>query len=63
MRTKRCSIVAEPGFSPEGIARAIHQAGSRASRPFVAVDCSEGVESLAARLFGNDKAVRAEDQR
>jgi DNA-binding NtrC family response regulator len=53
-------IVAEPGFAPEGIARAIHQAGSRASRPFVAVDCSERVESLAARLFGNDKAVRAE---
>jgi DNA-binding NtrC family response regulator len=53
-------IVAEPGFSLEGIARAIHQAGSRASRPFVTMDCSESVDSLAERLFGSDKAARAD---
>ena len=34
-------IVAESGFSPERLARAIHEAGPRASHPFLAIDCGD----------------------
>ena len=53
-------IVAEAGFSPEGIARAIHRSGSRAARPFVAVDCGENHDSLMRRLFGADRVSRSD---
>jgi DNA-binding NtrC family response regulator len=53
-------LVAESGFSPEAIARAIHQSGPRAPRPFIAIDCGDSHEPLMRRLFGDDKASRAE---
>jgi DNA-binding NtrC family response regulator len=53
-------IVAESGFSAEAIARAIHQSGSRAGRPFIAIDCGDSHEPLMSRLFGADKASRSE---
>jgi DNA-binding NtrC family response regulator len=56
-------IVAEPGFFPEGIARAIHQLGARAAHPFVVVDCAENHERVTRRLFGSERASRADYER
>jgi DNA-binding NtrC family response regulator len=53
-------IVAESGFSPEAIARAIHQSGPRATRPFVVVDCGDNHEQLMRRLFGSERLSRAD---
>ena len=53
-------IVAEPGFCPEGIARAIHQAGPRASEPFLTVECGEPGVVVVRQLFGSDRSPRAE---
>lgn len=52
-------IVAEAGFSPERIARAIHEAGPRAGQPFITVDCADGPASVL-QLFGSDKPSRSE---
>lgn len=52
-------IVAEPGFSPEGIARAIHRSGPRAARPFLAIEC-DSVDPLMARLFGGARMSRSD---
>ncbi len=53
-------IVAEPGFSAEGIARAIHRAGPRQARPFIAIDCGDSAGPLVTRLFGAGKAARSD---
>jgi DNA-binding NtrC family response regulator len=53
-------IVAESGFSPERIARAIHDAGSRASQPFIAIDCGDSHLPVMQRLFGVEKSSRSE---
>jgi DNA-binding NtrC family response regulator len=53
-------IVAEPGFCPEGIARAIHRAGSRASEPFLKVDCGDPAGAVVSQLFGSERIPRAE---
>src|SRR5688500_1967345 len=42
-------IVAEPGFSPEGIARAIHRSGPRSARPFVAAKPSRADDETVGR--------------
>ena len=53
-------IVSEPGFSAEGIARTIHESGSRASGPFIAIDCGDSHGPLMRRLFGAEKLIRSE---
>ena len=53
-------IVAEPGFSPEEIARAIHRSGPRAARPFIAIDCGDSAGTLMVRLFGAGKVSRSD---
>ena len=53
-------LVAEAGFSPERIARAIHEAGPRAGQPFITVDCADGPASVMQQLFGSDKPSRSE---
>src|SRR5436190_15463039 len=53
-------IVAEAGFCPECIARAIHQASPRASEPFIAVDCADDHAVVLQRLFGTDRHARAD---
>ena len=45
-------ISAEPGFSGERVARAIHDAGSRSGLLFVRVDCTEGPTAVTRALFG-----------
>src|SRR5262245_46056730 len=53
-------IVAEAGFSPEGIARAIHLAGSRASEPFLKIDCGDPPATVVRQLFGSERSPRAD---
>lgn len=53
-------IVAEAGFCPEGVARAIHEAGSRASEPFLKVDCADPRGAVVRQLFGSERSPRAD---
>lgn len=47
-------VTGETGCGKEEVARAIHAAGARAGRPFVAVNCGAIVSTLAeAQLFGH----------
>jgi DNA-binding NtrC family response regulator len=50
-------IDGETGTGKEAVARAIHNAGTIAEKPFVAVNCSSQVESfLESELFGHENA-------
>jgi len=49
-------VLGETGCGKEGVARAIHDASRRKTRPFVVVDCASIPQSLAESiLFGHEK--------
>ena len=51
-------LLGETGTGKEMVARAIHEASSRARAPFVAVDCSGLAETLVeSELFGHEKGA------
>ena len=54
-------VIVEPGLSGERVARAIHDGGTRAGRPFVTVDCGAGQPAaVTEELFGNAADRRLE---
>ncbi|BBF85116.1 flagellar regulatory protein FleQ [Aquitalea magnusonii] len=51
-------LIGESGTGKEGLARAIHQNGGPAQRPFIAVDCASLTETLLeSELFGYEKGA------
>lgn len=53
-------IVAESGFCPERIARAIHQGSGRSSEPFIVVDCADDRVEVVRHLFGSPLPPRSD---